>query len=142
VRLARYSCRPRLVWTISCVLILALIGGNTGWARVLLTAATAKQVLTERGVGKLVRITESDGTTLTGILTALHDDSFEVTPKGATSSATIGYAQVTEVHNDKAPKPGHATKGQGGEIAVVVIVVGAAVAFIVFFATHFHPYGG
>jgi hypothetical protein len=125
---------------LAIVLMLAMLGNSTAFAgRVLLDAVSAKQVLTKRGVGKLVRITESDGTNITGMLTALHDDTFEVTPKSDPTSTTISYAQVTEVHNDKSPKAAHSTGGQGREIAVIVVVVGAAVAVIVFFATHFRP---
>jgi len=127
---------------LSFVLIFFLIGSNTVWARVLLTAATAKQVLTKRGVGKLVRITELDGTSVTGILTALHDDDFEITPNSAQKTSTkISYAEVTEVHNDNAQKAAHSRGGQGREVAVIVIVVGAVVALVAVFATHFHPWG-
>jgi len=113
-----------------------MLGDSTVFGqRVLLDAVSAKQVLTQRGVGKWVRVTESDGTSVTGVLSALHDDSFEVTPKKATTPTTIAYTQVTEIHNDKA-KTSHPRNNQGVAIVVGVVVVGAIVAAIVFVVTH------
>ena len=128
---------------VSVALGLAMLGDSTVFAqRVLLDAVSAKQALTQRGIGKWVRITESDGTSVTGVLTALDDDSFEVTPRKATAPATIAYTQVTEVHKDKA-KTSHPRNNQGVAIVVGVVVVGAIVAAVVFVVTHpFNIWGG
>jgi hypothetical protein len=138
------ACRPHgfpFGWAISLVLILGLLANNTAFAgRVLLDAVSAKQALTKRGIGKFVRVTESDGTSITGILTAIHDDNFEVTPRRSTTPATIAYAQVTEVHNDKS-RTSHPRNRQGVEIAAGVIVVAAVIGAVIYFVTHFHPSG-
>jgi hypothetical protein len=75
----------------------------------------------ERGIGKGVKIKEADGTIVTGNLTAIHGDSFEVVPLNATQPVTIAYTQVSAVHNS-----GHLSTG-----AKVGIVVGCVVAAIV-----------
>jgi hypothetical protein len=130
--------RFRLEWVISIALIFAIFGSSTASARVLLDAVTAKQALQKRGIGKPVTITESDGAYVTGILTALHDDSFEVTPRKATTPTTIAYAQVTEIHNGKSKNGPYTSRnrGQGVEIVAGVIVVGAFIAVVVIWATH------
>jgi len=128
---------------VSIALVLAMLCNSTAFAgRVLLDAVSAKQALTQRGIGKWVRITESDGTSVTGVLTALDDDSFEVTPRRAKAPTTIDYTQVAEVHNDKA-KTSHPRNNEKVAIVVGVVVVGAIVAAVVFLVTHpFNIYGG
>ncbi len=70
-------------------------------ARVPLDAVMAKQALMKRGIGKGVKITESDGTNVTGVLTGIHDDTFEVTPEKTFAATAIPYAKVVASHNDK-----------------------------------------
>ncbi len=126
----------RFGWVISVALILGIIANDTAFAaRMLLDAVSAKQALTKRGIGKFVRVTESDGSSVTGVLTAIHDDNFEVTPRRSTTPTTIAYAQVTEIHNDKS-KTAHAHNGQGVAIVVGVVAVGAIIAAVVFVVTH------
>jgi hypothetical protein len=58
-----------------------------------------KQTLTDRGIGKSVKVKELSGTTISGIVTGIHDDSLDVTPSKTVQPVTIPYAQVASVHN-------------------------------------------
>jgi hypothetical protein len=87
-----------------------------------------KQALTHRGTGKGIRITETDGTVVTGVLTAIHDDSLELTPKKGAPPTTIPYVQVAEARNTGLSK--------GAKIAIgvtvgVVVAVGIVAIILV-----------
>jgi hypothetical protein len=58
-----------------------------------------KQTLTARGIGKDIKVKELDGTTVTGILTGIHDDSLDITPGKTAQAVTIQYAQVSAVNH-------------------------------------------
>jgi hypothetical protein len=98
----RYPVTMHIKRALSLLLTLAIFGNAMAYAAPRqLDAAKAKETLIKRGIGNGVRITQSDGTDVTGILAAIHDDSFEVTPLQASMPTTIPYAQVTGIHNDK-----------------------------------------
>lgn len=99
--LSLVPARPiRILRAIASVLALVLLSNSVAFA-----AATAldpvklKQKLTTRGVHNSVKVTELDGTIVSGNLTAIRDDAFDVTVKMATQPITIPYSQVSKLGN-------------------------------------------
>jgi hypothetical protein len=87
-----------------------------------------KQALTTRGIGKSVKVTELDGTQQAGIVTAIHDDAFDVTVKQAKQPITISYSQVSKVGND-----GLST---GAKVGIVVLCVSVVVVIVAVVIVH------
>ena len=59
--------------------------------------AKVKQMLTKRGVGNPVEVSQINVSgKVKGVVTAIHEDNFEVTPKGG-AAVTISYAHVQDV---------------------------------------------
>jgi hypothetical protein len=78
-----------------------------------------KQALTDRGLGKGIKVTELDGATVSGSLAAIRDDAFDVTVKKATQPITISYSQVSKV--------GNSGLSTGAKIGIIVGCVTVAV---------------
>jgi hypothetical protein len=116
----------RLFRSIAAFLVLTLAANSVAFAAPP-DPVKVHNKLTERGVGKGVKINEADGTTVTGTLTAIHNDDFEITPAGATPPLTISYSQVSSVHNNG---PGMST---GAKIGIIVgcIVIVVVVVFVI-----------
>jgi hypothetical protein len=87
-----------------------------------------KQNLTTRGIGKSVKVTELDGTTVSGNLMAIRDDTFDVTLKKATQPITISYSQVS--------KEGNGGLTTGAKIGIVVGCVGVAAGVVALVIAH------
>jgi hypothetical protein len=93
-----------------------------------------KKVLTKHGIGSKVKVKELDGTQVSGVLTALRDNDFDLTPNGAVQPTSIAYTQVTKVQDgrnleDAADKSiSHAKKdvliglGIAGLVAIIFVV--------------------
>jgi hypothetical protein len=116
--------RPlHIVRGIAAVLAVVLVGNS-----VALAAGRApdpvklKQKLTIRGIGNSLKVTELDGTTVSGSLTAIRDDAFDVTLKKATKPTTISYSQVARVDNVR--------MSTGTKIGIVVLCLGVAAAIV------------
>jgi hypothetical protein len=107
---------------IAAVLAVVLVGNSVAFAAgAPLDPVKLEQKLTARGIGKSVKVTELDGTIVSGRLTAIRDDAFEVTVKKATQPITIPYAQVSKVGNgglSTGAKIGIVV----GSVAVIVVV--------------------
>jgi hypothetical protein len=136
------SLRPlHIVRAIASVLAVVLLGNSVALAagapkvKTAMDPAKLKQALTTRGIGKSVKVTELDGTTVSGSLTAIRDDAFDVTLKKATQPTTISYPQVSKEGN------GGLSTGAKIGIGVSCVVVVAAVVAIVF-AVKFKGVGG
>jgi hypothetical protein len=131
------SLRPlHIVRAIASVLAVVLLGNNVAFAAgKALDPVKLEQKLTARGVGKSVKVTELDGTTVSGNLTAILDDAFDVTLKKATQPITISYSQVSKEGNG-----GLTTGAKIGVVVVCVIVVAVVVAVV--FASKFKGVGG
>ncbi|HUD21712.1 MAG TPA: hypothetical protein VMQ60_02610 [Acidobacteriaceae bacterium] len=114
-----------IVRAIAAVLAVVLLGNSVAFAAGAPKVKTAmdpvklKQTLTTRGIGKSVKVTELDGTTISGNLTAVLDDAFDVTLKKATQPVTISYSQVSKVGN------GGLTTG--AKVGIVILCVTAVV---------------
>jgi hypothetical protein len=76
-----------------------------------LDPVVAKQVIQNRGIGLGIRVTEVDGTNIRGIITAIHEDTFEVTPKGTIQSTQVSFSGLTKIHNDGSSRTGRIVKG-------------------------------
>jgi hypothetical protein len=122
------NLRPlHIVRAIASVLAVVLLGNSVAFAAgTALDPVKLKQKLTARGVGKSVKVTELDGTTVSGSLTAIRDEAFDVTLKKATQPTTISYSQVSKEGN------GGLSTGAKIGIGVSCVVVVAAVVAIVF----------
>jgi len=86
-----------------------------------------------RGIGKGVKITELDGTRITGILTGIQEDTFELTPKNTIQPVKIAYTQVTSLHDDGS-NAGSTVAKIGGGIAIgagALILLFVVVALVV-----------
>ena len=125
-----------IVRAIASVLAVVLLGNSVAFAAgKALDPVKLEQKLTARGVGKSVKVTELDGTTVSGSLTAIRDDAFDVTLKKATQPITISYSQVSKEGNG-----GLTTGAKIGVVVVCVVVVAAVVAVV--FAIKFKGVGG
>jgi hypothetical protein len=91
-----------------------------------------KQMLTDRGIGNAVKVTEADGTTVTGTVVAIRGDNFDLDPTGAAQSITIPYAQVSKLENS-----GMSTATKVGGVANGVLIA-AGVFLVVGMLAIFH----
>jgi len=91
----------------------------------LMDATKLHQKLSARGIGKGVKVTETDGTTISGILVVIDTDSFQITPKKATQPTLIQNTQVVKLSNT-----GMSTGAKVGT-GVVIGLVAAAAAFAI-----------
>ena len=71
----------------------------------------AKQVIQNRGIGRGIRVTEVGGTNIRGIITAIHEDKFEVTPKGTIQSTQVSFSDLTKIRNDGSSRTVRVVKG-------------------------------
>jgi len=94
-----------------------------------------KEALKKQGIGMEVKLTETDGTHVTGILTAIHDTNFELTPKNTFQPTVISYEQVMAMQMGKSTI---AKVGTGIGIASRVYLAVVVVAFIVIIAVEAH----
>ena len=130
-----------IVRAIASVLAVVLLGNSVALAAGAPKVKTAmdpvklKQALAARGVGKSVKVTELDGTPVSGNLTAIRDDAFDVTLKRAAQPITISYSQVSKEGNG-----GLTTGAKIGVVVVCVVVVAVVVAVV--FAIKFKGVGG
>src|ERR1035437_1388352 len=117
---------------IAAVLAVVLLGNSIAFAaggpqvKKEKDPAMLKKKLTIRGIGNSVRVTELDGTTVSGDLTAIRDDAFDVTLKKATQPITISYSQVSKEGNG-----GLTTGAKIGVVVVCVVVVAVVVAVVI-----------
>jgi hypothetical protein len=106
----------------AAVLAVVLVGNSVAFAAgAPLDPVKLKQKLTARGIGNSVKVTELDGSTVSGRLTAIRDDAFDVTGKKAAQPITIPYAQLSKVGNgglSTGAKIGIVV----GSVAVIVVV--------------------
>jgi hypothetical protein len=115
-----------IVRAIASVLAVALLGNSIAFAAgTPLDPFKLKQKLTARGIGKSIKVTELDGSIVSGNLTAIRDDAFDVTLKKATQPTPIAYSQVSKVGN------GGLSTGAMIGIAVGVVAVAAGIAALV-----------
>jgi len=122
-----------IVRAIAAVLAVVLLGNSVALAAGAPKVKTAmdpiklKQALTDRGLGKGIKVTELDGTTVVGNLTAIRDDAFDVTLKKATQPTTISYSQVSKV--------GNGGLSTGAKIGIVVgcVTVAVVITALVFY---------
>jgi len=71
----------------------------------------AKRVIQDRGIGLGIRVTEVDGTNIRGIITAIHEDTFEVTPKGVSQSTQVSFSGLTKIRNDGSSRTVRVVRG-------------------------------
>jgi hypothetical protein len=85
-----------------------------------MSAGCLYQELQSRGLGSDIKVTEIDGTVITGTLVELELDSFEVVPKNGMHATRIPDAQVAEV--DHAGLPRVAKVLIGAFLGVIVVI--------------------
>jgi hypothetical protein len=85
-----------------------------------MNATCLYQELRSRGLGSDVKVTEVDGTVITGTLVELEIDSFEVVPKNAVHPRRIPDTQVAEL--DHAGLPRVAKVVIGAFLGVIVVI--------------------
>ena len=85
-------------------------------------SAVVHQTLVSRGVGKSIKVKETNGTTVNGTITAIDADSFQVTPKGETKPIRVRNEDVKTVHNG-----GMRT---GVKVAIVGVIVLVALGIV------------
>ena len=115
-----------IVRAVVAVLAVVLFGNSVALAAgVPMDAGKLKHALTARGVGKSVKVTELDGTLVSGNLAAIRDDGFDVAVKGM-QPMTIPYAEVSKVGNG-----GLSTGVKIGIVLGCVVVAVAVTAVII-----------
>ena len=122
----------QIVRAIASVLAVVLLSNSVALAAGAPKVKTAmdpvklRQALATRDIGKSVKVTELDGTTVSGNLTAIRDDAFDVTVKKATQPITISYSQVSKVGNG-----GLSTAAKEGIVLGCVVVAEGILALVV-----------
>lgn len=101
------------------LLCLAFLGERVALALPTPDAATAKQLITRRGVGKRIKIHEADGAVIRGKITALGENSFGL-QVGHDAPADIPFARVRQVDG-----PGLSTGAKVG-LGIGITLAGAA----------------
>jgi hypothetical protein len=126
-----------LVRAIAAVLAVVLLGNSVALAAGAPKVKTAmdpvklKQTLTGRGLGKGIKVTELDRTQQAGILTAIHDDTFEVVPNEKEAKVVvIPFAQVSAVRNT-----GMSAGAKVGIVILCVTVVAGIIAVVIYEAS-------
>jgi hypothetical protein len=115
----------QMVRATAAVLAVVLLGNSVAFA-----AGTApdpvklKQKLATHGIGKSVRVTELDGTTINGNIVAIRDDDFDLTVKKTAQPVTIAYSRVARIDNPLS------TGAKIGIIVGIVVVIAAVVAIV------------
>lgn len=112
----------RLFRLVSLVIVCTLMGNDVVLAATPMDAATVKQKVDARGVGKGLKVTETGGTTITGSIVWIGEEGFRLKVKNEPQPTEISFAQVTGVRNSglsRGAKIGIAV----GIVAVVVVVV-------------------
>jgi hypothetical protein len=98
--LKRQSMRLRslgLLRFVALVLSFSLFAASVAYATdAPLTPATVKQMLQAKGVGKMVKVKEADGTTVRAKIVSIGDDSV-VLQNGSKPAVTIAYSQMAAV---------------------------------------------
>jgi hypothetical protein len=127
-----------IVRAIAAVLAVALLCNSVALAaagapkvKTAMDPVKLKQALTDRGLGKGIKVTELDRTQQVGILTAIHNDTFEVVANEKEAKVVvIPFAQVSAVHNTG--------MSAGAKVGIVILCVAVVVVLtpVVFFATH------
>lgn len=112
----------RSVQRIAVLLILAVLCEHVAFAATVPDALTAHQQIARRGLGKRVKVHESNGAVLRGTIQSVGADSF-VLQTGHEPSVTIPYTDVRAVDG-----PGLST---GSKIAITVGVTAVGVTAII-----------
>jgi hypothetical protein len=118
------------------VLTVLLVGNGVALAaggaetKTAMDPAKLNEALTARGIGKSVKVTQLDGTTVVGTLIVIQSDNFQITPNHATQPVTIQDADVKSIHNSGLSTG--AKVGIGVGIGVGVVVLAAVISL----ATH------
>lgn len=86
-------------------------------------AASAKQQVAARGVGKSVKIHEADGTVLRGKILSLGDDSFGI-QVGSKPPVEVPFANVRAVDGPGLSKGAKMGLTVGGVVVVAAVVIG------------------
>jgi hypothetical protein len=94
-----------------------------------------KQTLMTRGIGTGFKVRELNGTNITGILTAIHDETFELTPRGTTQSFSIPYAQVAAARGEGSGA-GHVAASVGKSLAIGAGVFAGLIIVVALVALH------
>ena len=89
-------------------------------------AASAKQQIAARGVGKGVKVHEADGTVLRGKIVSMGEDSFGM-QVGSKPVVDVPFANVREVQGPGLSKGAKIAIWTGVGVLVLAIAVGASV---------------
>jgi hypothetical protein len=104
------------------LLILATTAQAVAYAASAMDPTAVKQELAKRGVGKMVKITETDEKSLRGKIIALGDASVTL-QDGSKPALEIPFTQVAGIHGPGLSKRATILVVVGGVVIVIVIVV-------------------
>ena len=90
-------------------------------------AASAKQQIATRGVGKSVKVHEADGTVLRGKIVSLGEDSFGI-QIGSKPSIEVTFANVRAVDGPGLSKGAKIGMGVGAGVVLAVVIVAVTIA--------------
>ena len=122
----------RLSRATALLLALTLVTERAAFATSTPDAASAKQQIAARGVGKGVKVHEADGTVLRGKIVSMGENSFGM-QVGSKPVVEVPFANVREVQGPGLSKGAKIALWTGVGVFVLVIVIGGAIA---------HAYGG
>ena len=90
-------------------------------------ASALHEKLVAYSKGKRVKVTETDGTVVKGVLVSVEPDSFQITPKDKTQPITIQNTQVAKLGNDGLSTTAKVWIGVGIGVFVGLAIVGSRV---------------
>ncbi len=115
----------RLVQITALLLVITFSTERIALAASTPDAASAKQQVASRGLGKGVKIREADGTSLRGKIVSLGEDSFGL-QVGSKPAIDVPYAAVTEVQGPGLSRGARIGLWVGVGVLALVIVAGAS----------------
>jgi len=117
----------RLSRATALLLALTFVTERAAFATSSPDAASAKQQIAARGVGKGVKVHEADGTVLRGKIVSMGEDSFGM-QVGSKPVVEVPFANVREVQGPGLSKGAKIAIWTGVGVLVLVIAVGASYA--------------
>jgi hypothetical protein len=131
---------PRLVRVTAFTLLLSLsldaFAKSSHTPHAAIDPAQARQAIQKRGIGLGIRVAEVNGTHVRGLITAIQEDTFDVTPAGTTQSTQIPFSDLIAIHNDGPTTKGKVVKGVAIAAGVYVAICVVAAAVVIGIALH------
>ena len=120
----------RVFRAIALILIVTVTASSFGYGldpAPPIQSAVLHDKLVAHGIGKRVKVTETSGTVVKGVLVSIEPDSFQITPKDKTQPITIQNTQVAKLGNDGLSTTAKVWIGVGIGVFVALGILGTRI---------------